>query len=235
MAYKLVCFDVDGTIIQELKEKVLEHAGHVEPHEFEDSIWVTLHRYFKTTKEAREQYTEFHDGMISYKHWVEKNIALWKAQGADQDKVELVFEEFTEPMPGTWETIHKLKAAGIKLAVVSGGLKQLVEHHFPKEFSPVFANDILYDKHGKIVGSEWTPYDFGGKLRGVREACRLHDCTMADTVFVGDNINDFQVMEEAGLGIAFNSKSGALNKAATVVIKKRDLREILPHILGERS
>lgn len=235
MAYKLVFFDVDGTLVQELKEKMLAHTGYIEPHEFEDSIWVTLHRYFKTTNEAREQYKEFHDGILSYKNWVEKNVALWEERGADREKMEKAFAEFTVQTTGAEETIRELKQAGIALAVLSGGLKQLVEHHYPSEFSPVFANDILYDEKGAIVGSETTPYDFGGKLRGLREVCRIHGVQLSETVYVGDNINDFQAMEEVGLGIAFNSKSEALNKAADVVITKRDLREILPHILGERS
>ena len=234
MVYKLVCFDIDGTLVLEHKERMLAHAGYLEPHEFEDSVWILLHRYFNVMKEAKEQYNAYHKGMISYKDWVEKNIMLWKEAGANEEIINHVFSEFTMPMPGAIETLRELKAAGIKMAVISGGLKSVATHHFKNEFSPVFANDIIYNEQGTIVGAIATPYDFGGKLRGMHEACAMHGVTPAETVFIGDNINDFQVMEEVGLGIAFNSKSEALSKAADVVVTTLDLREILPHVLGNK-
>ena len=40
-----------------------------------------------------------------------------------------------------------------------------------------------------------------------------------------------KIMKESGLGIAFNCKHEELMKVADVVIKKKDLREILKHIL----
>ncbi len=229
--YKLVCFDVDGTIVLEHKEKLLAHTKYLEPHEFEDSIWVTLHRYFGVTKDAKEQYKQYNAGMISYKQWVSMNIQLWKDAGATKQVIHEIFKEFTIKTPNAQKTLEELKKQGIKIAIISGGIKDLVKYHYPDTFDEIFANEILYDNAGSIVGSASTPYDFGGKLEGVRQLCKKYNITMAEVAFIGDNINDFQVMEEVGLGIAFNSKSEALNKASTVTIGELDLEKILPHIL----
>ena len=43
--------------------------------------------------------------------------------------------------------------------------------------------------------------------------------------------NDKKIIQDAGLGIAFNCEYDELKKVANVVIDKKDLREILRHIL----
>ena len=59
-----------------------------------------------------------------------------------------------------------------------------------------------------------------------REKISLKEC-----VFVGDYLNDMKIIQEAGLGIAFNCTHEDLRKVADVVIEKKDLREILKFIL----
>ena len=44
-------------------------------------------------------------------------------------------------------------------------------------------------------------------------------------------MNDLKIIQDSGLGIAFNSEHDELKKVADVVIDKKDLREILKHIL----
>ena len=45
-------------------------------------------------------------------------------------------------------------------------------------------------------------------------------------------LNEIKVMQEDGLGIAFNYNEDKLKKVADVVIEKKDLREVLKHILN---
>ena len=61
-----------------------------------------------------------------------------------------------------------------------------------------------------------------------REKISLKDC-----VFVGDYLNDVKVLQEAGLGIAFNCEHDQVKQAADVVIEKKDLREVLKYILKD--
>ena len=49
-------------------------------------------------------------------------------------------------------------------------------------------------------------------------------------MFVGDHDNDVEIAKTAGFSIAFNSKSEKLNDAVDVVIRKKDLKEILNYI-----
>ncbi|MDP6600639.1 MAG: HAD hydrolase family protein, partial [Candidatus Woesearchaeota archaeon] len=48
----------------------------------------------------------------------------------------------------------------------------------------------------------------------------------------GDYLNDVKILKEAGLGIAFNCKEDKVKEAADIVVEKKDLREVLGHILN---
>ena len=71
-----------------------------------------------------------------------------------------------------------------------------------------------------------TPKATALKKIAEREGISLKEC-----VFIGDYLNDMKVMQEAGLGIAFNCEEDELKKIADVVVEKKDLREILRFIL----
>ena len=64
--YKLVCFDVDGTLIDNIKFS-----------------WQLFHDYFQTDEHRREDAKKkFFDGKISYMEWAEHDIGMWKEKDA---------------------------------------------------------------------------------------------------------------------------------------------------------
>ncbi len=58
---------------------------------------------------------------------------------------------------------------------------------------------------------------------------------MADCAVVGDSSYDIPMFKKAGLSIAFNSDENRVRKAADIVVNKKDLREILPHLMAALS
>ena len=77
-----------------------------------------------------------------------------------------------------------------------------------------------------------TEYDIDKKAEALEKIANREKIKLDECVFVGDYLNDLKAMQAAGLGIAFNSKEDKLKEVADVVIEKKDLREILPHILS---
>ena len=128
--YRLVCFDVDGTLIDNVKFS-----------------WQVFHDYFKTDREKREKArNDFFNGSISYLQWAEHDIGMWKEKGAKK-------YEFLEAlnglklMEGALETIHELKKHGLKLAIISGSLNILLEKFIPnynKLFDDIFFIKIFF-------------------------------------------------------------------------------------------
>ena len=55
---------------------------------------------------------------------------------------------------------------------------------------------------------------------------------LSEIAFVGDGKNDIPVFSVVGLSIAFNPETEEVANAASVVVRDKDLHEILPFILN---
>ena len=137
-------------------------------------------------------------------------------------------------MDGAIETLQELKKNGIKLAIISGSLNVVLEKFIPNHsefFDDVFLSKIYFDAEGNIERVEATEFDMEMKAEALKRIAKRENINLEECVFVGDYLNDTKAIEEAGLGIAFNCDHDELKKVADVVIDKKDLREILGHIL----
>ncbi|MBI2131164.1 HAD hydrolase family protein [Candidatus Woesearchaeota archaeon] len=120
------------------------------------------------------------------------------------------------------------------MAIISGSLNIILEKFIPDcndIFDDVFLSRIYFDEKGSISKVEATEYDMEGKALAMRKIAERENIRLGECAFVGDYLNDRKIMEEAGLGIAFNCRHDELKKVADVVIEKKDLREILRHII----
>lgn len=229
LKYKLICFDLDGTIIDETI-----------------FIWQTIHDALGSDKKRRKQYAEdFINKKITYKQWAEHDLELWKEVGATKTKM-LEATKGLRLMPGVLETLNKLrelkekaKAEGdcLKLAIISGSLNIALEKVLPnyKEyFDDVYINHLIFDgKDGEnLAGIKSTTFDFENKADALREIAARENIPLSECAFIGDHDNDIHVAEIAGLSIAFNCRSERLAQIADVVIEKKDLREILKYIVN---
>ena len=219
MKYKLVCFDVDGTLVDNLKFS-----------------WQVFHDHFQTDGHIREGAKKrFFSRKISYKEWAEHDIQMWIDKKATRDGFfEAMEKSGLKVMEGALETIKELKSKGIKLAIVSGSISIVLEKFFPdyeEIFDDVFISRLYFGENGQISKVEATEFDMEKKAEALRKICDKEGIKLEESVFVGDFENDVKICEEAGLGIAFNCKSDKLKKVADVVIGKKDLREILRYIV----
>ncbi len=215
--YKLVCFDVDGTLIDSLTFS-----------------WQIFHDYFQTDKHRREDAkNKFFSGEITYLQWAEHDINLWKEKNAKRDDFFKAIRHL-KLMEGAMETLTELKKRKFKLAVISGSFNILLENFLPNHeefFDDVFLSRIYFGKDGSISKIEATEFDMDAKALALKKIAEREKISLKECVFVGDYLNDLKIIKEAGLGIAFNCQYDELKKAADVVIEKKDLREILKYIL----
>ncbi|MBI2107542.1 HAD family phosphatase [Candidatus Woesearchaeota archaeon] len=219
MKYKLVCFDVDGTLIDNLTFS-----------------WQLFHDHFQTDEHKRDDAKrKFYNKEISYREWAEHDIQLWKDRNATkQGFFDAIDNGKLRLMEGAMETLLELKKRKLKLAIISGSLNIILEKFIPDcndIFDDVFLSRIYFDEKGSISKVEATEYDMEGKALAMRKIAERENIRLGECAFVGDYLNDRKIMEEAGLGIAFNCRHDELKKVADVVIEKKDLREILRHII----
>ena len=215
--YKLVCFDVDGTLIDNVKFS-----------------WNIFHDYFKVDMERRENArNRFFNGSISYLQWAQHDISMWKEKGAKKEDF-LKAIGHLRLMNGAIETLQELKKNNMKLAIISGSMNILLEKFIPNYnefFDDVFLSKIYFDEKGNIAKIEATEYDIEKKAEALKLIAKRENISLKECVFVGDYLNDLKVIQEAGLGIAFNCQEEKLKEVADVVIEKKDLREVLRYIL----
>jgi phosphoserine phosphatase len=97
-------------------------------------------------------------------------------------------------------------------------------------FDDVFINKVSFDKVGNISKVCPTNYDEENKVNALKEICKREGFTPEECVFIGDHRNDIHIAEAAGFSIGFNPNSDTFAQIVDIIIKKKDLREILKHI-----
>ena len=216
MKYKLVCFDLDGTIIDETI-----------------FIWQTIHDHLCTDKNKRQQaMDDFYNNKISYSAWALHDVDMWRQAGATKKEILKALEPL-KLMNGARETLAELKKKGLKLAIISGSLNIAIEKVLPEYneiFDYVYINELFFDSDGRIGRVIPTKYDMKHKATALKEICEKENIKPDECVFIGDHHNDVDVAKMSGLSISFNSKSEELNKVCDVLIKEKDLRKILEHV-----
>ena len=205
--YKLVCFDVDGTLIDNVKFS-----------------WQIFHDYFQTDKHRREDAkNKFLNGKISYLEWANHDINLWKEKNAKKKDFFKAIENL-RLMNGAMETLRELKNNNIKLAIVSGSVNVVLEKFIPdynEFFDDVFLSRIYFDEEGSILKVEATEFDMEKKAEALKQIAEREKIKLEECVFVGDYLNDMKIIQDAGLGIAFNCQHDKLKEVADVVIEKK--------------
>jgi len=215
--FDLVAFDVDGTLVNHPEDK---------------TVWEVLnHRFTGSEHQNLGRYDLYKRGKISYAEWVALDIGSWRDAGATRETITGSFGALTL-VDGAKETLDTLKAHGARLAVISGTLDVMLDTLFPDHpFDEVYTNHIAFDAEGLISHWRATPFDMDGKGIALRSIALREDIPLSRCAFVGDHANDLAAARLAGFSIAFNPKDAELEAAASAVVRSRDLRDILPHLV----
>ncbi len=182
---RLICFDMDSTLIQtEVIDELAERAG------VGDQV--------KAITEAAMR------GEIDFSESFKKRVGLLK--GLDES----VMKEIAENLPiteGMTRLIRILKKSGCKIAILSGGFT-----YFGNYLKEKYGFDYVYANELEIVNGKLTGNYVGDIVDGKRKAellrllAQVEKVDMRQTVAVGDGANDLPMLGIAGLGIAFHAK-----------------------------
>ncbi|GEC72524.1 phosphoserine phosphatase [Flavobacterium flevense] len=193
---RLVCFDMDSTLIQtEVIDELAELAG--------------VGEQVKAITESAM------NGEIDFSESFKKRMAL--LEGLSED----VLHNVAINLPitkGAHRLMKALKYYGYKTAILSGGFTYF-GHYLQKELGIdyVHANELEI-KDGKLTGNYIGDIVDGQKkaefLKAIAEKEGIH---INQTIAVGDGANDLPMINLAGLGIAFHAKPTVKESAATSI------------------
>ncbi len=209
-SYKLVIFDLDGTLTRER------------------SIWEYIHKRLGKWFGFAENYQkQFLAGKISYEEFCERDAHVWKGM-----RVEEVIEiAKTVPFhPGLDELILYLKEKRLKLTVVSSGLSVLSDWvHERYGFDYSVSNALLHD-NGILTGKVKIQVYYDQKAAWVKRILGQFGAQPQESIAIGDSTGDLEMFGMAGFSIAFNSSCDPLDRIASLCIESQDLADIIPKL-----
>jgi phosphoserine phosphatase len=202
---KLIAFDLDNVLID---GEAIDEIGRLMGVESKIS---------EITKKAME-------GDLDFETSLKERVALLK--GASVEDINEVVSKIPL-MKGAEETIAELKKRGYKIATITGSF-EIIANRMKEDLGLDYAfSNVLHEENGKLTGEVSGPLVTGSKAEVLKEIMEMEKIKAEESAAVGDGANDVSMLEEAGLGIAFNAKP-VLKEKADVVVEKRDLKELLP-------
>ena len=133
--------------------------------------------------------------------------------------------------PGARTLIRTLHKLGHKVGVVSGGFLDVIEPLLQELEIDFYRANRLEMVDGKLTGNLiGSIIDRTAKAEALREFAASENVNLAQTIAIGDGANDLEMLEIAGLGIAFNAKP-AVRAAADSSINSPYLDSVL-YLMG---
>jgi phosphoserine phosphatase len=208
--FKLVIFDLDGTLTQER------------------SIWEYIHKQLgKWFGFAEEYQKKFLAGEISYDRFCELDAEVWKGMEVE------VLSRIVQGVPfysGADELIGYLKQKGLKLGMVSSGLSLLSNWvHQKYGFDYSVSNDLLHE-NGALTGKVRIQVYFDQKAVWVKKILKQFRVKPEEMIAIGDSKGDLDLFRMAGLSVAFNSSCEDLDQLASVCVESRNLADVIPRL-----
>ena len=209
---RLVCFDMDSTLIEaEVIDELAKAAG------VGDQVVAITEAAMAGELDFNESFT--------------RRMALLK--GLDES----VLSEIAERLPvteGAERLITTLTKLGYKTAILSGGF-----NYFGRYLQKKLGIDYVYANELEIVDGKVTGRVTGEIVNGQRKAELLkalaekENLNLEQVVAVGDGANDLPMISIAGLGIAFRAKP-VVKAEAKQAISNLGLDAIL-YLMGFRD
>jgi phosphoserine phosphatase len=204
--FKLVCFDLDDTLIREIHSVMLPCI--LNGKEKEHSL----------IQEQEEK------GLIDYKSadYLRAKLLL----GLEESKIAKSFLDVAKPLKNIKSVVEALHKQNIKCIVITVGPKQVAkvvsnlwcfDAHYGSDYE--VANGVFTGKIINYIGAEQ-------KVECLQDFCKNNSIKPDECIAVGDGSTDIPVFEYCGSSIALNS-SPRVRESAVHAVDTEDLTDIL--------
>jgi phosphoserine phosphatase len=201
---RLVQLDVDSTFIQQEAIELLAAKAGV------------LEEVSRVTGAAMRGELDFAQSLLA-------RVAL--LQGLTEDSIVQVQQEITLT-DGAADLVALLHQKGHFVSLVSGGFTNILQPMVDEMKIDFYRANTLEIVDGKLTGKVLGEIiDRAAKAKALREFAQACSIELSDTVAIGDGANDLDMMEIAGISIAFNAKP-IVEAAADYSIKEPSLRTV---------
>lgn len=218
---KAVIFDFDGTLTKSKKGSSCWYNIWVEIDdlEYDDKLYSMY---------KRNEIDDFKWSELIYQRYVEKDVNP-RIMQAVADKVEL--------QNGAYETLKALHSKGIKIFILSGGVRQVIEKILEREDLNQFITsletyDLIFDKSGKLVDFKRPRHNPEFKNQYIDIVKQQYKINAKDILFVGNGKNDQEAYKSGAVTLCINPDDAEIDNRiywSYGIRECNDLQQILKY------
>jgi phosphoserine phosphatase len=209
---KLVCFDLDDTLIREIHSVMLPCILNGKEKE---------HSFIQDQEEK---------GLINYiaADYLRAELLL----GLEESKIAQSFLDFAKPLKNIKSVVQALHEKNIKCIVITVGPKQVA-----KVVCDIWGFDDYYGSDYEVIEGVFSGkiLNYIGaeqKIECLQDFCKSNRIRPEECIAVGDGSTDIPIFKYCGKSIAINS-SEKVQKSAMHAVDTDDLTDIIKYILCE--
>ncbi|WP_293220757.1 phosphoserine phosphatase SerB [Ottowia sp.] len=200
--HRLIAFDMDSTLINiECIDEIADAAGR------------KAEVAAITEAAMRGEISDFKDSL-------RRRLAL--LAGVEEAQLAHVYRARLRLNPGAAELVLACKAAGLKVLLVSGGFSYFADRlreRLALDFARSNRLEIVDGRlSGRVLLQDWGDIVDGAmKRQTVLDCCSLIGCSPAQAIVMGDGANDLEMMQAAGLSVAYRAKPRVREQAHVAI------------------
>lgn len=190
---KAIIFDFDGTLTKSKKGS---------------NCWCKIWDYLGDLEYDNKLYGMFKRNEINDEEWLDLIFERYVEKGLNDHAMQEISDKI-ELLDGVEETFEKLKENNVKIYILSGGIRQIIEKVLNREgvleyISSFEAYDLNFDEEGKLVSYSSPKHNVEKKYEFVEILKNQLGIESDEILFVGNGKNDEEVYKSGAKTLCIN-------------------------------
>ena len=191
---KAVVFDFDGTLTKSKKGS---------------NCWYKIWEYIDDLAYDEMLFYMYRKKLIDNDEWFELIFKRYKEKAVKREYLEDIANSI-ELLPGAYQTLKQLHNNGVKIFVLSGGVRQIIESVLKREevdnfITSIEAYDLIFDESGKLAGySQPNLHSLERKEEYVEQIKTNYQLKNDEILFIGNGSNDETVYKSGVKTLCIN-------------------------------
>lgn len=190
---KAVIFDFDGTLTKSKKGS---------------NCWRKIWEYIDDLEYDDMLYTKFLNKKIDNKQWFNMIFKRYAEKNVN-DKTMLNIANSIEMINDSYDVLKTLYEKDIKIFILSGGIRQIIEKVLQREnliqfVTSIEAYDLIFDENGKLINYKTPIHNLENKSEYIEIVKQKFNLNSKEIIFIGNGKNDENAFQSGVTTLCIN-------------------------------